>query len=102
MFKCVNGYFMASMELHTTYKTIRLINVIELAAYFVYSYFGPTVEYNFRLFVPRCRATDEVVDWQNTIIDLVWNTNLAQRLITLSTERASLEEEMHKFLVVNN
>lgn len=76
--------------------TLDVVNLAELTAYIVYSYFGPSTSYCMHMFVPRTK------NWKSILVYLINNTNLSQQLMNLSTNVDFFNEELRQFLTLNN
>lgn len=88
-------YFLLSSK---KYGKLHLVNVMELASYFTYSYFGPTVEYKFSLFVPDCLDKRINIDWQELILDLITTTDLPQKFLQLNIDNKYYQSKLNEFL----
>lgn len=89
-------YFILSTK---KYGQLSIVNVMELSSYFTYSYFGPTVEYKFSLFVPECLDKENMqIDWQELILDLITNTDLPRKFLQLNIDHKYYKSKLDEFL----
>lgn len=78
------------------YKRMYLMNVMELAAYFVYSYSGPETMYEFRMFIqPKDYKS---LDWTGLIVDVIMTSDLPRELLRLGTDATYYCSEERDFL----
>lgn len=71
------------------------IDAMELVAYIVYSYFGPSTSYCANIFFTHAHI-------KTNIITILLNTDLACKLMNLSTDAAYYDYEVKQFLFYNN
>lgn len=80
------------------YGELTIMNVMELASYMTYSYFGPTVEYKFSVFVPDCTDKSLKIDWQALILELITNTDLPSKFLMLNIDHKYYKSQLNEFL----
>lgn len=96
VFRYLMDYFRIKGQ-NEMYKSMHVVNVMELSSYIVYSYFGPTVDYCFRVF-----ASNLNISWKIIILDIVCKTDLPYKLIKLNLDKGYFDMELKQFLLLNN
>lgn len=66
-----------------------------------YSYFGPTVEYTFSLFVPSGRQEIEHINWKSLILELLFQTEISNKFSRISYDNSYFNNELKQFIVKN-
>lgn len=84
-------HFMA--YINTTY----IQHILELASYFVYSYFGPCTSYSFNLFITK--LPNDKSDWKSITTRMMTTTNLPEIYLKLSSNRDYYDSQLKEFLL---
>ncbi|ACD03526.1 hypothetical protein MdSGHV067 [Musca domestica salivary gland hypertrophy virus] len=77
-----------------------IVNLMEMSAYIVYSYWGPATGYDYSIFMTRCGM--DTIDWRSLIIEMMMGTNLPRHMMQLATDTPFYQQELQKFLKYND
>ncbi|WBR61452.1 hypothetical protein [Drosophila suzukii associated hytrosavirus 1] len=93
-------YLQLALKNGLKYLSLEPVNVIELSSYLVYSYFGPSVEYTFNMFVARCKDPTDIIDWKDLILNFLLNSEFSYKMIALNSDTTYLQHELERFLAL--
>lgn len=100
-FEHIKQYIESLYNCSHNYNSIQLMRVLELAIYMTYSYFGPTVEYTFSLFVPSGRQEIEHINWKSLILELLFQTEISNKFSRISYDNSYFNNELKQFILKN-